>query len=268
MQNVFTGTGSLLVIVFAFAAGALLGSFLNVVIYRLPRRESIVWPGSRCPSCGEPIVWYDNIPLLSFIILGGKCRRCGTKISRRYPATEGVVACMTAGAVAIHGLSLQMTADVLFSMILVAAAAIDLEFMIIPNRLTYPAMVIGGMYAASFGTGSVLRAFYGALIGVLILGFMFFIGRLLFKRDSMGFGDFKLAIVIGLFTGPFWTTAALVLAVLAGGIIGSIQLASGKKKRGQEIPFGPFLAFGGLAVIFFRPQVLFLVEQYCKLFHL
>lgn len=267
MLDLYTTIEKGLPVILGLIAGAALGSFLNVVIYRLPRRESIVFPGSKCPSCQNRIAWYDNIPVISFLLLGGKCRKCGARISYRYPVIELLTACMVVASVVINGVTLQMIADVVLGSILIASAAIDYDFMIIPNRLTYPGMILGLAFAIPMQYFGMLRALHGAIVAMLVLGFMFFLGRLLFKRDSMGFGDFKLAAVIGLFTGPFWTMVALVIAVFSGGIIGGIQLALKKKKTGQEVPFGPFLSLGGLAVIFFRPQLLILVELYLRFIH-
>ncbi len=249
----------------AFLFGTALGSFLNVVIYRLPLRESVVSPGSHCPVCDSPIAWYDNIPILSYIILRGRCRHCEARISLRYPAVEIVTGVMIAVLYAMHGPTFQFAVDALLALILLAAAFIDYEHMIIPNLLTYPAMIAGMAISLQWGVFGFWRAMHGAIAGLLVLLFMYFLGRLFFRREGIGFGDFKLAIVIGFFTGPFWTVAALIIAVLTGGITGIILMASGRKQRGQEMPFGPFIALGGLCTIFFRHPILFLVEQYVEM---
>ena len=245
--------------------GLMLGSFSNVLIYRLPRKESIVFPRSYCPFCGAPIKYRDNIPVLGFILLRGRCRACSAHISWRYPLIELLTGCMVMCLFAILGFSMQFIADVILGSILIAAAVIDLEHMIIPNRLTYRGVVLALIFSFGHGWFGFLRGVYGALAGILILSFMYWLGKLLFRRDSLGMGDFKLAVVIGFFVGPFWSVIVLALAVLSGGIWGIIQLASGKTKPGREIPFGPFIAAGGFCVLFFKAQILFLIEQYLNM---
>jgi len=245
--------------------GLLLGSFLNVIIYRLPRKESIVFPGSRCPACGVPIKYRDNIPIVSFLLLRGQCRACSARISWRYPLIEFVTGCMVMILFAINGLSLNFIADTVLGVILLAAAMIDIEYMIIPNRLTYSGMIIGSFLSLRWGWDGILRGFMGIFAGILILSVMFLLGKLLFRRESVGMGDFKLVFVIGLFFGPFWCFIGLILAILIGGMWGLFQLVTGRKQMGQEVPFAPFIAAGGFCVLFFKVQIIFLVEQY---FHL
>jgi len=261
----FSGGLNILYPVWAFVFGLLLGSFLNVLVYRLPRRESIVFPGSHCPSCDTPILYRDNIPLFSYLVLGGRCRSCSAKISPRYPLVELSTGCMVAVFFLLQGLTLQFFADVFLGSVLIAAALIDLEHMIIPNRLTYSTVIMGVALSLQGGRFGITRGFHGAMVGLLILLFMYFLGKLLFRRESLGMGDVKLAIGIGLFLGPFWTMIVLALAIVFGGVVGMAQIAFGRKKFGQEIPFGPFIAAGGLCVLFFRQQILFLVERYLDL---
>ena len=166
---------------------------------------------------------------------------------------------------AINGFSLQFIAETILGVILLAAALIDMEYMIIPNRLTYSGMLIGALLSFRWGWGGILRGFKGVLVGFIFLTVMFLLGKLLFKRDSVGMGDFKLVFVIGLFCGPFWCFTALILAILFGGIWGFYQLLTGRKKAGQEIPFAPFIAGGSFCVLFFKEQIIFLVEQYLNL---
>jgi len=246
----------------AFLFGSILGSFLNVLVYRLPRGESIVTPGSRCPSCGARIRYYDNIPILSFFLLKGRCRDCSARIPLRYPLVEFVTGFMAAAIFALQGPSIQLFADTALGVLLLAAAMIDFRHMIIPNRLTYPGMLIGLFFSLQWGWFGFLRGIHGAVAGVLILCFMYFLGKLLFNREGLGMGDVKLAAAMGFFLGPFWNVVALVLAVFFGGSAGILQMALGRRRPGQEVPFGPFLALGGLCVIFFRRQLLFLVERY------
>ena len=252
-------------LVFVILFGLSAGSFLNVLIYRLPRRESVFFPGSRCPACNVPIRFHDNIPVLSFLFLRGRCRDCGTAISYRYPLVETVTALMIVGIFVIQGWTLDFVADSVFIVILTAAALIDLEHMIIPNRLNYPAILLGALLTFRWGTTGFLRGFNGAIVGILILSFMYWLGKLIYRRDGVGMGDFKLASAMGFFFGPFWTGVALILAVVIGGVIGMILMFAGRTARFQEVPFGPFISAGGLLVMFFRPQILFLVERYLSL---
>jgi len=248
-----------------FIFGLVLGSFANVVIHRVPLKESVVYPGSHCPSCGAPIRYYDNIPVVSYLLLGGSCRSCSGRISPRYPAVEFIVACMVLWLYLLHGFSVEFAGFVFFGFVLVASALIDLDHMIIPNRLTYPAMVLGLAFSLRLGAFGLFRAILGAAAGLTVLVFMAFLGRILYRRDSVGMGDFKLVLVIGLFSGPLWTAAALGMAVFFGGMTGIVQLLLKKKRADQEVPFGPFLSLGALCTLFFRPQLLFLVEQYLDL---
>jgi len=260
--------------------GLSLGSFLNVVIYRVPRKESIVFPASHCPSCGSPIRYRDNIPVVSFLLLRGRCRACSKAISWRYPLVELFTACMAAVLFGMHGFSLQFIADTVLGSILLSTALIDLDYMIIPDRITFPGMVTGLLLSFRYGwggyTGMVLMnrlgrfpgglvtAVLGGVTGFLILYFMYLLGRVLFRRESMGMGDIKLALVIGFFVGPFWMIMTLALAVVFGSVLGVFQIAW-RRKLFLQTPFGPFISAGGLCVLFFKPQIIFLVEQYFEM---
>ena len=246
--------------------GLSLGSFLNVLIYRLPRKESIVFPGSHCPVCGAPIKHRDNIPIVGFILLRGRCRECSTTISWRYPLIEFITACMVMVLFVQNGLSVNFFAETTLGAILLTSAFIDLQHMIIPDRLTYPGFLIAVVFSFRWGWNGIFRGIQGVLAGFFILAFMFLTGKLLFRRDSLGMGDFKLGIVLGFFVGPLWCFIAVVIAIVIGGTWGLFQLVTGEKKMGQEVPFGPFLAVGGLCVLFFKRHILFLVEQYLHTF--
>ncbi|MFC1650403.1 prepilin peptidase [Candidatus Latescibacterota bacterium] len=247
-------------------SGLSLGSFLNVVIYRLPRKESLFFPSSHCPACNEPIRYFDNIPILSYLLLGGKCRWCAVKISSKYPLIEFITASIAVGLFFIHGLTINFASDLCLATILLSSALIDSKHMIIPNSLN----LTGGIFAVFFslfkGMDGIFRSILGALTGFVILSAMFYMGKLFYKREGVGMGDVKLALVIGLFLGPFWCLISLLLAITAGGIWGIAQLTIGKRLAGKEIPFGPFIAFGGFLVLFFRLQILYLFEQYLSLF--
>ena len=254
---------SLLIVCFF---GLSLGSFLNVIIYRLPRKESIIFPPSYCPVCGTPIKYRDNIPILSYIFLGGRCRSCSTKISFTYPLIEFITACTAVVLFLLNGPTINFAANLSLGAILLAAAVIDTKHMIIPDRLNISGAIIAVIFSILRGFDGIVRSIQGAFIGVLILSVMLWLGKLLFKREGVGFGDIKLAFVIGLFVGPFWCCIALLLAIITGGIWGIVQLTLGKKVIGIQMPFGPFIALGGFLVLFFRIQILYLIEQYLSLF--
>jgi leader peptidase (prepilin peptidase)/N-methyltransferase len=247
-------------------SGLAVGSFLNVLIHRLPRNQSIVFPASRCPSCETPILYRDNIPILGYLLLRGRCRACGIPISPVYPLVELITGCMFLYLLAVHGLSVVFFRNAALACILLVVFVIDIRHMIIPDKLTVPGGIIALVFSLFFGVNGVVNAFGGAIVGMFILLIMALMGRILLKRESVGLGDFKLAIVTGFFLGPIWNLIALAAAILFGGIWGIIRLSTGKTKPGEEIPFGPFIAAGCFAVLFFREQILFLVNTYLSFF--
>lgn len=231
---------------FAGLFGAIFGSFLNVVVYRLPRRESLVRPASRCPSCATPIKPYDNIPLLSWILLRGRCRNCSVRIPWRYPLVEALTALLCVAAVLAGGSSATVALDVVFILLLVPIALIDLEHRIVPNRLT----ALGALLAIALGValdphGESARLIAGAVAGGALL-----LVALAYPR-GMGMGDVKLAATMGLFLGSS-VAPAMLIALLAGSLYG-VLLATregARAARKSAVPFGPFLAFGSLVAIF------------------
>jgi leader peptidase (prepilin peptidase)/N-methyltransferase len=226
--------------------GAVFGSFLNVVAHRLPRHESVVKPRSRCPACGAQIRPYDNVPVLSWLLLRGHCRDCGVRISPRYPLVEGATALLCAGAVLSHGTAAGIALSVTLILVLVPAALIDLEHRIIPNRLTGA----GALLALALGialdpAGEPTRLIAGAAAGgFLLLAALAYPG-------GMGMGDVKLAGVMGLFLGAA-VAPALLIALLAGVLVGAAIIARKGAHAGRKtaVPFGPFLALGGVVAIF------------------
>jgi leader peptidase (prepilin peptidase) / N-methyltransferase len=243
--------------------GLSIGSFLNVLIYRLPLNESIAFPASHCPHCLSPIKYRDNIPVLGYLLLHGRCRACGTSISIQYPLIELITASSFVILFTLYGATMNFAADAILTCILLAALVIDLQCMLIPNPLTFTGGVIGLAFSVRFGwQHGLMRAFEGALIGIVILAVMSFLGRILYKRESMGAGDFKLIAVTGFFLGPLFNGIALVLSIIIGGIWGMIQLITGKKEGKDEIPFAPFIAAGCFLVILFRKQILILLDHY------
>jgi leader peptidase (prepilin peptidase)/N-methyltransferase len=235
--------------------GATIGSFLNVCIHRLPLRESLVWPGSRCPHCAAPVRWYDNVPLLSYLWLWGRCRDCRAPISARYPLVEGLNA-VGYGLIAWRfGFTvLAMVYAVLFSALLVVSV-IDLDHMIVPDRVTLPGMLVGLV------TGTLLLPVWwdspaGLLLGGGLLYFMAWISPYLFGKEGMGGGDIKLLAMIGAFLG--WKP--VLLTVLIGGIVGALVgvtlMAFRVMARDAYIPFGPFLSMGAVVAMLYGREIL------------
>ena len=231
---------------FAGLLGAIMGSFLNVVTFRLPRRESLVAPRSRCPACGVPVRPYDNVPVLSWLLLRGRCRDCSTRISPRYPLVEAGTALLCAGAVLTHSGASAIALSVALVLVLVPAALIDLEHRIIPNRLT----ACGALLALALGTALDPSGEPGRLIAGAAAG-GFLLAAALAYPGGMGMGDVKLAAVMGLFLGAA-VAPALLIALLTGVLLGAAIVARKGARAGRKtaVPFGPFLALGGIVAIF------------------
>ena len=226
--------------------GAVFGSFLNVVTYRLPRRESIVKPRSRCPACGMPVRPYDNVPILSWLLLRGHCRNCAAPISPRYPLVEAGTALLCAGAVLTHDTAAGVALSVVLILLLVPAALIDLEHRIIPNKLTGAGALLAlGLGTALDPAGEPARLIAGAAAGGFLL-----IAALAYP-GGMGMGDVKLAGVMGLFLGAA-VAPAILIALIAGVLAGAVIVARKGARAGRKtaVPFGPFLALGGILAIF------------------
>lgn len=230
---------------FAGVLGAIVGSFLNVVAYRLPRHESLISPASHCPRCETPVKPYDNIPVVSWLLLRGRCRACAAPISVRYPLVEAGTALLCVGAALTHDTAAGIALSAVLVLLLVPAALIDLEHRIIPNRLT----AVGALLALVLGTaldpsGEPERLIAGVAAGGLLLA------AALAYPGGMGIGDVKLAGVMGLFLGAAVAPAILV-ALLSGSLLGVLILARSGATAGRKtaVAFGPFLAFGGVAAV-------------------
>lgn len=238
--------------------GCIIGSFLNVCIYRLPRSKSIVLPRSFCTSCEKPIKLYDNIPIISYLLLKGKCRQCGAKISIKYPVVEFITAFLFLILFRNYGLSFEFLVNALFISLLIAISFIDLEFQIIPDILSIGGLLAG--FALAFFRKPVffwIDAVYGILAGGGILfaiayGYQFFT-----KREGMGGGDIKLLGMIGAFCGVKGVIFSLMSGSLIGTLVGiPMMLIKGKDTK-YAIPFGPFLSFGALTFIFIGDRVIY-----------
>lgn len=237
--------------IFAVIVGAALGSFLNVCIYRIAAGKSIVFPSSFCPNCGHPIRLYDNIPVISYLILRGRCRDCSEKISLRYPVVELITALLALLLFREYGLSLQFLSAFLFTCALIIIAFIDIEHRIIPDVITLPGIVLFFVLAVFLMDVPFLDSIFGILIGGGCLYLIAVVYQLIRKRDGMGGGDIKLLAMIGAFWG--WKSLLFVLLVssLLGAIVGvSVMIYKGKDMK-YAVPFGPFLSTAAVAYIFF-----------------
>jgi leader peptidase (prepilin peptidase) / N-methyltransferase len=231
---------------FAGVLGTIMGSFLNVVAYRLPRHESLITPASHCPGCGTPVKPYDNIPVLSWLLLRGHCRSCGTAISVRYPLIEALTGALCVGAVLAHDSAAGISLSICLILLVVPAAVIDLEHRIIPNRITLPGCVL----ALALGTALDPSGEPGRLIAGASAGGFLLLAALAYP-GGMGIGDVKLAAMMGLFLGAPVAPAVLI-ALLSGTIVGAVIIARKGAAAGRKtaVPFGPFLALGSLVAVF------------------
>ena len=240
----------------AAAYGLVLGSFLNVVIYRLPRGMSLVRPRSHCPSCGATVRWYDNVPVLSFILLGGRCRRCRVRISPRYLLVELAGGALAAGVVARFGLTLAGAEAMLLAMLLLPLALIDLEHHLLPDVLTLPGIVLGLAASAGGWLVAPADAFIGVLAGAALPYAVIVAYRRLRGAEGMGLGDVKLLAMVGAFLGWRGMLVTLGVGSTAGALVGLTLIATGRGRRDTELPFGTFLAAAAVVVLFAGPALL------------
>lgn len=241
----------------AFALGAMVGSFLNVVIARLPRPgESIVFPASRCPACQAPIRWYDNIPLLSFLLLGRRCRACNALISWRYPAVELAMALLSVALLGKFGPGVAFAGHFVLTAALLAIIFIDAEHQIIPDVISLPGIALGFL----FSFVNPLVTWQSSALGILAGGGSFYLIALVYflltRREGMGGGDIKLLAMIGAFQG--WQALPFVVFIssLLGTVIGVGAMIKQRKGGKTVIPYGPFLAMASLLFLFFRQDIL------------
>jgi leader peptidase (prepilin peptidase) / N-methyltransferase len=224
------------------AFGLVIGSFLNVCIGRLPRGESVVSPPSRCPNCHTSIHWYDNIPVLSYLMLRGRCRACGTSISARYPATEALTAvAFVLQGVWFHADPAVLASRIVFTALLIVLFGTDLETQRLPNVVTYPGIVLGLMFSAFVPPGFI-ACVIGALAGAGILWFIRWGWRRVTGVDGMGLGDVKMIAMIGAFLGWHQIGVVLFLSSLTGAILGMMLAWLRNKSMKTRLPFGTFLA--------------------------
>lgn len=256
------------------AAGAVIGSFLNVVIHRVPREESVAFPSSHCTSCGTAIRPYDNIPVVSWAVLRGRCRSCRAPISARYPAVELLTAVLFALTFVLHsGLTLSLPFDLAFVAALVALVFIDAEHMILPNVITYPGaalalvarVVVPNLYGvASLGGGEVpawALSLGGAVLGALVGGGFLWLVGWLWERvrgvEAMGLGDVKMMFMVGAYLGWPLTLLTIFVGVLTGSVAGvGTMLGRGERDMQMLLPFGIFLGIGALVSLIFGTQII------------
>ena len=229
--------------------GLLLGSFLNVVIHRVPRRESVVWPASHCPHCGESIRSGDNVPLISYVLLRGRCRNCKEPISARYPAVEATTGLLFGVAAYEFGMSLALLPALVLVSALISLSVIDLEHRLLPNVIIGPVALAGLVLSilanpAGWWTYPLSAiAVAGALLGLALI-----------YPSGMGMGDVKMGGMLGAFLGPY-AALAVFLGALIGAITGGLLMAAGKVHRRSALPFGLFMALGGIIALFAGPQL-------------
>ncbi|MCZ6727542.1 MAG: prepilin peptidase [Acidobacteria bacterium] len=232
--------------------GLVVGSYLNVVVHRLPRGLSTVRPASCCPACEAPIKAYDNIPVLSYLLLRGRCRTCAAPISLRYPLVEVATATLFVACALIFGWSLQAVAAALFCSLMVALGLIDLEHMILPDKLTLPGIALGLALQPWIDGVTMLDALIGTLIGAGALILLINVWFWLREEEGMGLGDVNLMALIGAFLGWKGVLLALFSGALAGALVGLLLMAVRRLALTSKLPFGTFLAVGALVALFSR----------------
>lgn len=247
----------------ALLFGAIVGSFLNVVILRLPSEgESIVFPASHCTSCSTTLRWYDNIPILSYLLLGGKCRYCSARISVQYPLVELSMALLSMALIHKFGLSVNGAGYFIFTAALLAIIWIDIYLQIIPDVISLPGIVVGFLFSLISPT----LTWQSSLIGLLAGGGVLYAIALLYffwrNIDGMGGGDIKLLAMIGAFLG--WQSLPFVIfaSSVSGTVVGLLAMVKQKKGGQTRIPFGPFLSIAALLYLFFQEQVMQLYQLY------
>ena len=237
-------------LVFSFVLGACLGSFYNVIIHRLPAGESIVHPGSKCPKCSTPIAFYDNIPLVSYLLLRGRCRSCHNRISVRYPLVEALTGGLVLALFVRYGLHIQFLIELLLVSVLILISFIDLDTYTIPDILSLSGIVAG--FALSFFSARLtwLESFLGIAVGGGSLYLIAYLYQRIRHQDGLGGGDIKLLGMIGAFVGVPGVVFTVLLASLVGSLTGLALMARSRKGLSTMVPFGPFLAFGAVCYLF------------------
>lgn len=240
----------------AAVLGLIVGSFLNVCIARLPEGRSIVRPPSACPACGARIAWRDNIPVLSFALLRGRCRSCGEPIAWRYPIVEAATAALFVAAALRFGLDVELLIALPLLAALVLVTAIDLDHQIIPHVITVPGMAYGLIINGVLGQRAIIACILGVLLGHGIVALIIQWSELLIGEPGMGYGDGGLLALLGACLGWRAMVAALFIAIVIGGLVAVILIVTGRRGRREAIPFGPYIATGGVAGLFWGEDLL------------
>ena len=234
-----------------FILGLIVGSFLNVVIYRLPKDQSIINPPSHCTVCNTKLKWYDLIPILSYILLKGKCRYCSSKISIRYPLIELFTGLMFVLVFQKFGWSFQFVKWIIFTVLLITTGSIDLIEGIVPDIIVIPGIITGIIFSIFYGKSSFLQSIYGLLFMAA-----FFLIIILLTKGGMGWGDLTFGAMIGSFLGFKLSLITLVLSFIIGAIAGLILIILRKKGRKETIPFGPFLSIAAFIISIYGYKIL------------
>ncbi len=276
-----------LIQLWVFSLGLVIGSFLNVCIYRIPEGISLWWPASKCVNCSKRVAWYDNIPILSYLFLRGKCRHCQHKISALYPITEALTGVIFLslfhGVIVVKGdLICVYVFYLIFCCLLIVGSIVDLKLYIIPNEITYTGLIlapIAGLLCVGSRNLSIAQGYFdnsanqwitslqGSMLGIFVGGGMIFlcgvIGKLVLRKDAMGFGDVKLMGVIGGFIGWKLAVATFFLAPFFGLLFGLPRLIS---KRGKMIPYGPFLSLAAFICLLFQDVTVGIIDNYLDVY--
>lgn len=235
--------------------GLAVGSFLNVVIYRLPHGASVAWPASHCTSCRRPLRWYENVPILSWIALRGRCRTCRARISIQYPLVEAATAALFLAGYYAFGLTPLLPVRLAFACAMIVLFAIDFEHQILPNEITLPGVVIGLVLSMFLPPG-----WKSSMLGMLVGGlFPFLIAEIYLRvrgREGMGMGDFKMLAMVGAFLGWPLVWVTLILACVLGIVIGGGVLLLSRRGMATRIPFGTFIAVAALVCAYAEPSVI------------
>ncbi len=243
-------------IILIFILGLIVGSFSNVCIYRIPRNESIIYPASHCPKCRSNISPKDNIPLLSYILLKGRCRNCKSKIAIQYPIVEFLTGLIYLIIYLIYGLSIQSLIYIILSSALVIIAFIDLNEQIVPDVISLPGIIIGFILSFFVPYISFINSALGVFVGggiILVIGLA---GSVIFKKEAMGGGDVKLAAMIGAFLGWRYIIISLFLGFFLGALAGIILILSKIKSREDVVPFGPFIVLGSFITLLWGEKII------------
>jgi leader peptidase (prepilin peptidase)/N-methyltransferase len=246
--------------VLAAVVGGVVGSFLNVCIYRLPRGRSIIRPPSSCPACGRALSWFENIPLFAYVAVRGRCRTCHARIALRYPIVEAVTAALFAAAWWHYGPGVLLVSRLVFGCALIVLFAIDLEHHLLPNAVTLPGILVGLAFSLVTEPGWMM-----SLVGVVLGGgVLYAIGEIYYRlrhEEGLGMGDVKMLAMIGAFVGWKLTLVTLVMASFAGSVIGLLLIATGRGTMKHALPFGTFLALGAALAVVVGPD---LIEWYTR----